>query len=185
MIWLWAYMMKVILEGRRVHQHVLVWLLFVELVELEFIRRQCTYMYYYILCNLHGNAACSLVYKKVLFWYVILWSGWQFVCLSLSRESQLVPSVIDGTRYEIICAYNNVWKHVVILSLSWNTLLLKTYLTTSVVNDFSVLQYTLSPVPDLLLCLGMLKHVQGHVGVWVIYNSFEFVADVVYMSNLI
>ena len=185
MIWLWAYMMKVILEGRRVHQHVLVWLLFVELVELEFIRRQCTYMYYYILCNLHGNAACSLVYKKVLFWYVILWSGWQFVCLSLSRESQLVPSVIDGTRYEIICAYNNVWKHLVILSLSWNTLLLKTYLTSSVVNDFSVLQYTLSTSRIYHCACVCLSTYRVTLGLWVIYNNFEFVADVVYMSDLI
>ena len=33
--------------------------------------------------------------------------------------------LIDGTRYEIICAFDKVWKHVVILSLSWYRLLLR------------------------------------------------------------
>ena len=42
-----------------------------------------------------------------------------------SCEHQLVPSVIDSTRYEIICAFEKVWKHVVILSLTWNRLLVK------------------------------------------------------------
>jgi len=64
-------------------------------------------LFYYILCK---------------FKFVTLWSGWEFVCLSPFRESQLVPSVIDGTRYEIICVFDKDWKHIVILSLSWNKL---------------------------------------------------------------
>jgi hypothetical protein len=51
--------------------------------------------------------------------------GWHFICLSLSHEPQLVHSVIDGTRYEIIFAFDKLWKQVVILRLSWNRLLLR------------------------------------------------------------
>ena len=65
---------------------------------------------------------CLFYYVLCKFKFVTLWSGWEFVCLSPFRESQLVPSVIDGTRYEIICVFDKVWKHIVILSLSWNKL---------------------------------------------------------------
>jgi hypothetical protein len=36
----------------------------------------------------------------------------------------------------------------------------------------------------ILLC-DLCKTVLGGMGLWVIYNSFEFVADAVYMSDLI
>ena len=38
------------------------------------------------------------------------------------------------------------------------------------------------PVPDLPLWLGVHR---APLGLWVIYNSFEYVADAVYMSDLI
>jgi hypothetical protein len=43
---------------------------------------------------------------------------------------------------------------------------------------------TFYSVPDLPLCLGVLKH-RAPLVLWVIYNSFEFVADAVYISDLI
>ena len=43
-------------------------------------------------------------------WFTIMW----YISLPSSRERQLVPSEFDGTWYEIICALDNVWKHVVI-----------------------------------------------------------------------
>ena len=33
--------------------------------------------------------------------------------------------------------------------------------------------------------MGVCKTVLGGLGLWVIYNNFEFVADAVYMSDLI
>ena len=38
----------------------------------------------------------------------LLVCGWHFICLSLSHEPQLVPSVIDDTRYEIIFAFGKL-----------------------------------------------------------------------------
>jgi hypothetical protein len=57
------------------------------------------------------------------------------------------------------------------------------YMMLTVVTALSVL--FLSSLTILSRTCDLCKTVLGGLGLWVIYNSFEFVADAVYMSDLI
>ena len=113
-----------------------------------------------------------------------------------SCEHQLVPSVIDSTRYEIICAFEKVWKHVVILSLSWNRLLVKItwrhqtdeYFTIHFYYDtLTVYIYFLIQKDNILFCTDKMtqrniqhnnkKHTIYLSGWWRYCNPFKYIVN--------